>query len=174
MRFNGLEIRPPKKSDSASSYLNFISKVIAEDGYILIDKIPTLAEERIWLKERLKNIWAKEEICLTIWDGKKVVGNSQAIKDRWKENTNVHVGIAIDRDYRGQGLGEMLLGEVIKQAKKKLKPKNIYLRVFSDNKVAKSLYKKLGFRKIAHFPEWTLHRGKYVGHDIMLLSEWKE
>lgn len=174
MRFNDLEIRPPKKSDSAKAYLNFISDIVDEDIYILIDKKPTLKEETRWLKERIKKISSKEELCSTIWDGKRVVGNSQAIKDRWKEDRNVHVGIAISKKYRAMGLGELLLREIIMQTKKQFKPKNIYLRVFSDNKIAKSLYKKIGFRKIAHFPEWTLHKGKFVGHDIMLLSEWKE
>jgi hypothetical protein len=56
MRFNDLEIRPPKKSDSAKAYLNFISDIVDEDIYILIDKKPTLKEETRWLKERIKKI----------------------------------------------------------------------------------------------------------------------
>ncbi len=174
MRFNDLEIRPPKKTDSPKAYLDFICAIIEENTYILIDKKPTLKEETAWFKERLKSISLNQEICLTAWDGKKVVANCQAIKDKWKDEKNVHLGIAIDKDYRGHGLGEFLLKELVRRAKKKLRPKNIYLKVFSDNNAAKGLYQKVGFRKIAHFPEWTYHKGKFVGHDVVLLSEWKE
>lgn len=174
MRFGNLVVRSPTKKDSARLYLDFISQIIDEDGFLLIDEIPSLNEEKTWLNDRLKNISNGTELCLSAFDSKKLAGNAQAIRDKWKEKNNVHVGIAISKDYRGRGLGEFLLRSIIKMAILKFKPKNIYLRVFSDNKIAKSLYKKVGFRKIAHFPSWTLHKGKYVGHDYMLLKNFEE
>lgn len=170
MRFKGIEIRPPKKDDSVKAHRDHISELIKEGTFILIDKIPTMKEEEKWVKERLDNVKYGREIFLTAWDGKKHVGSCHATKDRWKDKGNVAVGISVRAGYRGMGLGEKLLRETIKLAKKKFKPKNIYLRVFADNRVAKSLYRKVGFRTIAHFPSWTLHKGKYVGHDYMLLK----
>lgn len=174
MRFEDLEIRSPKKSDSPKLYLDFINSLIDEDLFLLIDEKPTLIQERDWLKTRLKNISNGTELCLSVFDGKKLVANAQAIRDKWKEKNNVALGLAISKSHRGLGLGEYLLRSIISLALKKFKPKNIYLRVFSDNKIAKSLYKKVGFRKIAHFPSWTLHKGKYVGHDYMLLKKFEE
>ena len=174
MRFNDLEIRPPKKSDSVLAYLDFINALIDENAYILINKKPTFKEQKKWVNERLENAKQKREIFLGVWDGSRHVGNCIAAKDRWKEEENIHVGLALSKDYRGRGLGEFLLRETILLAKKNFKPRNIYLRMFSDNKIAKRLYQKVGFRKIAHFPEWTYHNGKYVGHDYMLLKEWSE
>ena len=43
--------------------------------------------------------------------------------------------------------------------------------VYSENKIAWSLYTKLGFRAFARFPNWTLHRGKYRDHLYMILKK---
>lgn len=171
MRFKGLDIRPPRRSDPVEAYLGFICGLIDEEAYIVVDKKPTMKEEKAWLDERLRLIKKGEEIFLTAWDGKTHAGNCSARRNRGKEKGNIELGIAVVKAYRGRGLGEKLLRETIRLAEKRFEPKNIYLRVFSDNKIAQSLYRKVGFRRIAHFPAWTLHRGRYVGHDYMLLRK---
>jgi RimJ/RimL family protein N-acetyltransferase len=171
MRFKGLEIRPPRKTDRAAAYRDFICELIDEEVFIVVDKKPTMKEERAWLDAKLKGIRKGDQLFLSAWDGERNAGSCEARRDQWKESGNVSLGLAIRKDYRGIGLGEKLLRQMIRMAKKKFRPKNIYLRVFSDNKVAQNLYRKVGFRKIAHFPSWTLHKGKYIGHDYMLLKE---
>jgi RimJ/RimL family protein N-acetyltransferase len=170
MRFKGLEIRPPRKADPAEAYRDFICELIDEEVFILIDRKPTLEEERAWLAAKLKGISKGDQLFLTAWDGEVHAGNCEARRDLWKESGNVSIGLAVRKKYRGIGLGGKLLRETIRLAEKRFKPKNIYLRVFSDNKIAKSLYRKAGFRELAHFPAWTLHKGRYVGHDYMLLK----
>ncbi len=171
MRFKGLEIRPPKKTDSPAAYRDFICGLIDEDVFIVVDRKPTMKEERAWLSAKLKGIRRGDQLFLTAWDGRMHAGNCEARRDLWKERGNVSIGLSIRKEYRGIGLGEKLLRETIMLAKKRFRPKNIYLRVFSDNKIAKRLYRKVGFRRIARFPGWTLHKGRYVGHDYMLLKE---
>lgn len=46
MRFGELDIRPPRKSDSVKAYLDFIGELIGEDTFILINKKPTLKEQK--------------------------------------------------------------------------------------------------------------------------------
>lgn len=50
-----------------------------------------------------------------------------------------------NRSHPGRGIGKKLLSEVISRAKKELKPKNIYLEVYTPN------YRKLGFKTVAKF-----------------------
>lgn len=170
MRFKGLEIRPPRKTDRPEGYRDFICELIDEDVFIVIDRKPTLKEERGWLDAKLAGIRKGNQVLLTAWDGDAHAGNCEARRDSWKERGNVSIGLAVRKKYRGIGLGEKLLRETIRLAKTKFRPKNIYLRVFSDNKVAQNLYRKVGFRRIARFPAWTLHKGRYVGHDYLLLK----
>ena len=103
MRFNDLEIRPPKKTDSPKAYLDFICAIIEENTYILIDKKPTMKEQKAWFAQRLSNVKKRREIFLTVWDGKIHVGNCHATKDLWKDNQNVAMGLAIKKAYRGKG-----------------------------------------------------------------------
>jgi len=170
MRFEGLEIRPMRKSDSAKPYHDYICELIEENTHLLMDKKPTLNEEKKWLKEKLKAKSRNEDIYLGAWQGKMLVGSCEARKGRYKERNNIAIGIAIRKSYRGKGLGGYLIRRVIALAKKKLKPKNIYLYVSNENVPAKSLYKKVGFREFARFPKWELHNGRYIDSIYMLLK----
>jgi RimJ/RimL family protein N-acetyltransferase len=171
MRLEEIEIRTPRKSDPVKAYLDFISELIDEDPYILINKKPTMKEQKKWFAERLRKIRNGELVSLTAWDGKKLVANSEASRDRGKDRDNVGMGLAVSKGYRGWGLGEKVLRALITLAKRKLKPHNIYLTVYSENKIARRLYGKVGFRMLARFPNWTLHRGKYRDHLYLILKK---
>lgn len=54
----------------------------------------------------------------------------------------------VEKIYRGQGIGGLLLQELIKKAKSE-KKMNITLEVRESNKAALSLYQKFGFREVA-------------------------
>ncbi|MEK6982421.1 MAG: GNAT family N-acetyltransferase [Candidatus Micrarchaeota archaeon] len=165
-----LEIRAIKKSDKVKSFLDFICELVDEDTYLLINTKPTLKQEQEWLKKNLVDQNKNQAIFLTVWDENKLVGICSAIKDKWREKNNCVVGISILKKYRGKGLGETLLRQVIKLTKQKLKPKNIYLHVAEANKPAFELYKKVGFKEITRLPNWILHKDKYIGQIIMLLK----
>ncbi len=68
------------------------------------------------------------------------------------------------------GLGKFLTQEVIKLAKKELKPapKIIKLEVYVNNKPAIGLYKKMGFKIVAKIPKQIQYKGKLIGEYIML------
>ena len=53
--------------------------------------------------------------------------------------------LAVDRLYRGRGIGKYVLAGVIAHAKRR-GCKKIYLEVDENNTIAVSLYKKLGFK----------------------------
>jgi len=52
--------------------------------------------------------------------------------------------IAVDKEFRGQGIGKRLL-ELFEGEAKKLKVEKMRLEVKTSNKVAINLYKKMGF-----------------------------
>ncbi|MBI5046661.1 GNAT family N-acetyltransferase [Candidatus Micrarchaeota archaeon] len=167
-----IEIRELTKSDSlkAKQFIHFVSELVYEDTYLLIDKLPSLKFEKAWLKDKLKSIQSSNRVLLCAWHGKNLIGYCDAGREKYKNRNNVGIGLCVSKDFRGKGLGEKLLRAVIRLAKKKLKPKNIYLSVYSENKPAIALYKKLGFKEFARFPNWTLHKGKYHDSIYMILE----
>ncbi len=164
-------IRPIRKTDRAEAFLDFISELIDEDTYLLVNKKPTLKEERIWLSNKRTAIKDKKEIAFTAWDGRILAGICDAKRGPFKQGDNVLLGIALRKKYRGQGLGEKLLRLTIASVKKMFKPKNIWLSVYRDNEVAQRLYKKVGFRTFARLPEWIKHKGRYLDEHYMILSK---
>lgn len=166
-----IEIRSIRKTDPVKAFRDFICALVDENTYLVVDKKPTMKEEREWFRAKLEAIRNNQEIFLTAWDGKKYIGNCNAVRDKWKESENICLDIAILKNYRGRGLGEKLLRETIKRTKRLLKPKNIYLTLSAPNKPAKNLYKKLDFREIARLPRWRKQGEKYVDKLFMLLEK---
>ncbi len=164
-----IKIRQIRKSDSAKTFLDFISELIDEDVFIQVDKKPTLRWEKNWLKAMKKSIKEKEAVWLGAWVGKKLVATTQARRGLWNERNNSGLGITVLKKYRGIGLGEKMLRRIINLTKKKLKPKNIYLSVAAPNKPALTLYKKLGFKTFAKFPNLA-KKEKYFDVLYMILK----
>lgn len=69
------------------------------------------------------------------------------------------LGMAIESDYRGQGIGKRLLSDMIDLAHSKGYPA-LSLSVDPENKQALQLYKKAGFTKVfvADGGSWTMKR----------------
>lgn len=61
----------------------------------------------------------------------------------WDCETAYLFGISIKKEFRGKGLGRMLLERIIEDVRKEVK--RIYLTVKPDNYVAIGLYRSLGF-----------------------------
>lgn len=165
-----VEIRSLGAKMPVRTILDYINELIREDAYLLEDMEFTYNQEKEWKKTALKNIRKGNHLHLCAFSGKKMVGGATATRDRGRARGNVLLGIAIAKGFRGAGLGKFLLREMIERAKKKFKPKNIYLSVFAPNRAAMGLYKKLGFRQIGRFPEWVRYKKKHVDVFWMLLK----
>ncbi|MFX0069297.1 MAG: GNAT family N-acetyltransferase [Candidatus Hodarchaeota archaeon] len=165
-----LVIRKLKKNESVEELLEFINELIREDTYINTNEIITYEEEKKWLQDTIKEMEKGDSVVLVAEIEGKIVGTAYAFKGRGRKRENVEVGIAIGKNFRGKGFGKKLLNEIITTAKKKLEPKNIYLEVLAPNRVAISLYRKLGFKQAARLKSWSKYRNEYVDNIIMVLA----
>ncbi len=167
-----VEIKELDRSISAKQVLSFFAPIMRErpEPFILSDTIPSLKEEKEWLKKKLKRMAKKEIVTLAVVKDKKVIAICDGIKQERRNRDKVLVGILIAKQFRGVGLGKKLLAEVIKLIRKKLKPKIIYLSVMGANKPAKALYYKVGFREVGVLPKWVKVRGKYQDEIFMVLK----
>jgi RimJ/RimL family protein N-acetyltransferase len=156
--------------DSARELQRFINAFVTERTFLGYDKRFSLKEEEAFKKTQLSLRRKREGHLIIARVGGALAGSTGARREKFKGRHNVSLGIAIAKPFRGIGLGEALLRANIRETERSLKPKNVFLSVLAPNERARKLYRKLGFRKFAVFPEWMLHQGKFVNHIFMRLE----
>jgi len=163
-------IRELSKTDlrNVKEFQDFINSLVEENAQILLNKKITFKDEKNWLNNLYKFTKSKRTVFLFAEHMGKIVGTTDIGLDVRRMSHVGRFGIIIKKGYRGIGLGTYLGEEIIKLAKKKLKPKIISLGVFPNNKPAISLYKKLGFKKVARIPKQIQYKGKLINEFIML------
>ncbi|MFA5050325.1 MAG: GNAT family N-acetyltransferase [Candidatus Micrarchaeia archaeon] len=166
-----IRIERLSKKIKISQLLEYINSFYNERIYLIMDHKFTCLEEQKWLENSIKEIRKNERLHYICFNGKKIIASVEAKKDRMREKCNVCLGIAIKKEFRGCGLGTILLKLIIGEAKTKFKPKNIYLSVISKNCPAKKLYEKIGFREFAVFPKWVNYENKYIDKVFMKLEK---
>jgi len=159
-----------KRSDlkRAKNFLDFINSLVEEEAMILEKKKKTLREEKEWLKSQLKEIREKKRVIILAENKNKIVGICSCRSGRERQSHVGEIAIGIRKGYRGIGLGKFLFGEVLKLAKRKLRPKIFRLFVFEGNEIAKNLYKKFGFKEVAKIPKQIEYKGKLISEIVMI------
>lgn len=167
-----INIVPFNPEIPASEFLRFINTLIDEDVYIVHNRRYVLSQEIKWKRDKLAAIKKNNCVGLAALYGRRVIASLEARREPGNLSDNVSCGVAIAKDFRGQGLGEKMFRMLIALTKERLRPKNIYLTVIADNQPALSLYKKVGFTKlIGRYPNWFKHKGKYLDSLTLLLVE---
>jgi phosphinothricin acetyltransferase len=103
---------------------------------------------------------------------KKVIGYAYTTpyRQRWGYRYSVEDSIFIDKDYIGQGVGEILLTELIKEATNLGYKQMIAIIGDSSNKASVSLHKKLGFNIIGQMPRIGRKFNRWLDNIIMQKS----
>ena len=158
-------IRFPQKSDTLAllRYMNTLSK---ERTFIRFQgEQLTLKEEDKYLKDFLKKLEENKAIKLLAFMENKLVGVTDI---NLQDKTSTHVGlfgITVAKDYRGEGIGKLLMNLVIQEAKRNIIDlKIVTLGCFANNKGACMMYKNFGFVEYGSLPEGIKHQGNYVDH----------
>jgi ribosomal protein S18 acetylase RimI-like enzyme len=155
-----------------------IRSITLEDIPAFRETLDAVARERRYLHmleapplERLTNYvrtgLEKGHIHLVAADGSKIAGWCDITPGLHGEVHVGHLGMGVHRDFRGQGIGRRLMEAALAQARA-LRLEKIELQVFTANKPALALYKKLGF-----IEEGLRQRARCVDgvyDDILLLA----
>ncbi len=161
-----IEIRTPKMSD-LDSLLAMINSLVEEKAMLTVQNKITRKEEKKYLKGIIKD---KNSLHLFLIINNEVMGSARIAIGN---NTGSHVGelgISLRKEARGIGLGKKLLKEIIRASIKKFKPKIITLHVYTKNKIARNLYKKMGFQKIGAIKGGTQYFGEY--EDVVMMAKY--
>ncbi|MDD5934091.1 MAG: GNAT family N-acetyltransferase [Clostridiales bacterium] len=122
--------------------------------------------EKLFLDKKEKSD-REIEICAVV--DNKIVGTAgiEAIGHKEKVKHRAEIGISIEKDYWGLGIGRALMGACIECARK-AGYTQVELNVVADNISACSLYKSLGFVEFGRNPKGF--RSRTVGlQEIVLM-----
>ncbi|OGK16327.1 hypothetical protein A2774_05285 [Candidatus Roizmanbacteria bacterium RIFCSPHIGHO2_01_FULL_39_12c] len=158
-------IRYPKITDT-ESILNYFNTLSKEKTYIRFQgERLTLKEEEKYMRDILKKIKENRVVKLLAFISDKLVGVAD-IKMQEKIETHVGIfGITVAKEFRGEGIGKLLLKLAIEEAKKKIKDLEIVtLGCFANNQAACTMYKNFGFIEYGNLPEGVKHKREYVDH----------
>lgn len=101
----------------------------------------------------------------------KLVGMIAALFDKREKMKHVAeiVGVYVDPEYRGNGIGSLLMTEIINKIKKRSEIKKINLSVITTQKAAVALYKKFGFKIAGELHQERFLDDKY--YDMYLMEK---
>lgn len=87
---------------------------------------------------------------------------------------NVELGTSVRANFRGQGLGQVLIDSMIRFAKEKSQLRRVNISVVSENKSAIQLYQKNGFQTEGVRKKSVFSKGRFYDEMLMgLLLEWQ-
>jgi ribosomal protein S18 acetylase RimI-like enzyme len=171
MTAKGLPIvlRYPAGSDIHTLW-QFINTLSKERTYILFqDTEISLDDETAWLARKLQAIERSEAVMLCAFtpDG-QLMGSSEIDMGSGVRRHIGSFGIALAQEFRGQGVGELLMQTVIDESISRLRNLEIVtLEVFGNNPIGCNLYKKLGFVEYGRLPGGIIHRERAVDSVLM-------
>ncbi len=157
------------RRDDVERLMEFINTLSREQTYITFQgEQMTFEEENKYVEGFIKKTEEKKAIKLLAFHGDKLVGVCDITP---KEKIESHIGVfglTVHKEWRGKGIGLLLMQTTLNEAKKNLVGIQIItLGVFANNHVAVHLYKKMGFKEYGLLPKGIQHRGELVDHVFM-------
>jgi ribosomal protein S18 acetylase RimI-like enzyme len=161
-------IRYPVRTDLGQLHL-FINRLSKEQTYIRFQgEEISLKDEKMYLNSLLNKIKTKKAISLLAFHQNELIGSTDIVMQEKVENHIGIFGIVVARLFRNRGVGRILMEKILNEAEKNLQDlKTITLGVFSSNNIARSMYKKFGFKEFGKLPRGLKYRGKLEDHFYM-------
>jgi ribosomal protein S18 acetylase RimI-like enzyme len=173
---SAISIRNVRTSDLdrlTEYYFQFYDEVKTNPdfGLTLFDAKPTPLDEMAWFLDFQKASAEGNSIgLLAVGDDGNILGFSEV--GRRKPTSSVShrgsLGLSVRKEYRGRGIGTMLLKKMIESCKGRFEI--LELEVFVGNDVAKHLYEKFGFKTYGLRPQAVKRAGKYIDEELMYLK----
>ncbi|MGE7954505.1 N-acetyltransferase family protein [Lysinibacillus xylanilyticus] len=155
--------------EDAATMLEIQKEVLAEEDFLIttVEEFQqTIDGQKEWIQAKLAN--ERETIFIALYEEKMVGWLMFQSPHRKRLAHTGTFGMMVLKEYRGLGIGKLLLEKIITWAEHNPYIEKISLGVFSTNERAITLYKKMGFveegRKIN---EIKLHDNEYIDDVLM-------
>ncbi|MFH1420895.1 MAG: GNAT family N-acetyltransferase [Candidatus Aenigmatarchaeota archaeon] len=160
-----------KRNENVEEITKYINSIVTEkENWLSMVKPVTVAEERKWLKIKLKEQAGKNKYVVVEADG-KFLGNAELRCGGMGNSHTASFGISLARNICGMGVGTRLLKYLINMAKK-MSIEILYIEVYKGNKRALHIYQdKLGFKQSGIKPKFRkrIIKGKAVYDDEVFM-----
>jgi RimJ/RimL family protein N-acetyltransferase len=153
-------LRIPQLID-AKALSDYINDLFDEDTFISSRK-QTVEDEESYIKSMLRKIESGKEIHIVGMFGDKKVAAIDIFSTGVRKDHVGELQINIAKDFRGEGLGNILMEEALRYAKDDLKLKVVTLTCFSINKPALKLYEKFGFKEFGRLEEGIQYKNEFI------------
>jgi len=163
-----LTLRSPKKND-VEALLDYINTLSQEKTFVSKQsEIMSLEKEKEYLDHILKKIKQKKNLHILAFADQSLIGNVGIELGKLTQRHIGSLGISVRKNYRGQGIGSLLMKTVLKQASTQLPGIEIVeLTVQKPNKIARKMYKKFGFKEYGLLPNGVKLEKGYRDHILM-------
>ena len=156
-----MNIRKPVRTDF-KPVVDIYNQVILEGGTIGYSQPFSYEDREDWFKAYLNQefplLVAEENGMIAGWLSVSPYRPGRDLLDR-----TCVVSYFIENDYRGQGIGSLLLSQILKEIKNW--PFKLMLAlVFEHNVASIKLLQKHGFSQMAHIPRVAEWEGKILNH----------
>ncbi len=153
-----IEFRSAQESD-AEDLLKYLKATNTESPYLICepDEITmTPDEERAFIVRKTE---AERELLLLAFDNGRHIGNCSlmSVGSSVRYRHRCMIAIALYHEYCGRGIGRLMLGTVLDEAKK-LGYTQAELEVVTVNEGAVALYESVGFVKCGTLPDSMRYR----------------
>lgn len=155
-------------SKDASQLVKLMKDIVNEGPFTLAEPDEYLSTIKTESKKIKRFKEAEGKIYLVAEVNNEITGYISF--DNWDTRRTSHTGlfsVFIKKKWRGKGIGKILINGMLEWGKLNPVNKKISLAVFSTNKNAIALYKKLGFKTEGRCPKDMIIDGKYVDSILM-------
>jgi len=158
--------------DDAEPMREYINKLSKERTFITYQgEQITSEEEQEYVVGVVKKLQDGTMVKILLFVDGKIAGTADVSLGIRTQSHVGGLGLSLDSDVRGKGLGRLLLETTIQEATKELKGlRMIELSVFANNEIAIKLYESCGFKEVGRIPEKISHKGRYVDEIVMYLQ----
>ena len=158
-----IKLRAAAESD-LEAILNIYNEAVLNTTASFDTEPRTIEKQHAWFHIHNKNhpiLIAQENNTIVGW------ASLSPWSDRCAYETTVEVSVYVHKDFRGQGIGSMLL-ETVTQEGKKSNNHTVISRISQGNEVSIHIHEKLGYKHIGVMKEVGFKFGKLL--DVYLMQ----
>lgn len=160
-----IELRRAQPSDAAA----FAQMMQSPEIYPMLLQLPYASEE-IW-RQRLteQTLPGKSDLHLVALRNGELLGSAglHPVGQALRRRHAMSLGISVRPEFRGQGVGQALLGALLDYADNWAQVLRVELEVYCDNETAVRLYQRNGFEIEGRMKAHALRAGRYVDSYVM-------